>query len=191
MTTRNPVPQATYPTDTATTAGVQAKMLAVLRVGTGLVFLWAFIDKLFGLGYATPGAKAWIAGGSPTKGFLGSVDVGPFQSAFHAIAGTWWADWLFMLGLAGVGIAVTLGVALRVSAIAGTVMMLLMWLAEFPPAMVTADGSPAGSSNPLIDYHVIYAIALIVAAVTYAGNTWGLGRWWANLPAVRDQHWAI
>ena len=46
-------------------------------------------------------------GGSPTKGFLSSVDVGPFTTAFHAIAGTWWADWLFMLGLLGVGVAVT------------------------------------------------------------------------------------
>ena len=27
--------------------------LAVLRVATGLVFLWAFMDKTFGLGYAT------------------------------------------------------------------------------------------------------------------------------------------
>ena len=36
-----------------------------------------------GLGYATPSAKAWIHGGSPTKGFLSSIDVGPFQGTFH------------------------------------------------------------------------------------------------------------
>jgi thiosulfate dehydrogenase [quinone] large subunit len=47
------------------------------------------------------------------------------------------------------------------------------------------------STNPLIDYHVIYAIALIVAALTYAGNTWGLGRWWTALPFVRRHRWAI
>jgi thiosulfate dehydrogenase [quinone] large subunit len=191
MTTRNPVPQG-HPTEIApAVGGAQAKALAVLRIATGLVFLWAFLDKLFGLGYATPAAKAWIAGGSPTKGFLSSVAVGPFDTAFQAIAGAWWANWLFMLGLAGVGIAVTLGVALRVSAIAGSVMMLMMWLAEFPPDRFASDGTPSGSTNPLIDYHVIYAIALIVAALTYAGNTWGLGRWWAELPFVRRQHWAI
>jgi thiosulfate dehydrogenase (quinone) large subunit len=191
MTTRNPVPQG-HPTETApAVGGAQAKALAVLRIATGLVFLWAFIDKLFGLGYATPAAKAWIAGGSPTKGFLSSVAVGPFDTAFQAIAGAWWANWLFMLGLAGVGIAVTLGVALRFSAIAGSVMMLMMWLAEFPLDRFAADGTPSGSTNPLIDYHIIYAIALIVVAVTYAGNTWGLGRWWAELPFVRRQHWAI
>jgi thiosulfate dehydrogenase (quinone) large subunit len=190
MTTSHIAPQHDDVTTTAP-GSPAARALAVLRIATGLVFLWAFLDKTFGLGYATAGAKAWIAGGSPTKGFLGSVDVGPFQSAFHAIAGTWWADWLFMLGLLGLGIAVTAGVALRISAIAGTVMMLLMWLAEFPPAMVTADGSPAGSSNPLIDYHVIYAIALVALALTAAGRTWGLGRRWAELPLVQRNHWAV
>jgi thiosulfate dehydrogenase [quinone] large subunit len=106
--------------------------LAVLRIATGFIFVWAFLDKTFGLGYATPAARAWINGGSPTKGFLGSVEVGPFQSAFHAIAGAAWADWLFMLGLLGVGVAVIAGIAMRVSAVAGTIMMALMWLAEFP-----------------------------------------------------------
>jgi thiosulfate dehydrogenase (quinone) large subunit len=176
---------------TTTGSGSAEKALAVLRISTGLVFLWAFLDKTFGLGYATPGERAWITGGSPTKGFLGSVEVGPFQSAFQAIAGAWWADWLFMLGLLGIGVAVTAGVALRVSAIAGAVMMLLMWLAEFPPATVTADGSPAGSSNPLVDYHVIYAIVLVVLALTLAGRTWGLGRRWAGLPLVQRNHWAL
>jgi thiosulfate dehydrogenase (quinone) large subunit len=190
MTTSHIAPQHDDITTTAPSSPA-TKALAVLRIATGLVFLWAFLDKAFGLGYATTATKAWIAGGSPTKGFLGSVDVGPFQSAFHAIAGTWWADWLFMLGLLGVGLAVTAGVALRISAIAGTVMMLLMWLAEFPPALLTADGSPAGSSNPLIDYHVIYAIALITLALTAAGRTWGLGRRWAELPTVQRNHWAI
>jgi len=140
-------------------ATAPAKALAVLRIATGLVFLWAFLDKLSGLGYATPTAKAWINGGSPTKGFLSSVDVGPFDTAFHAIA--------------------------------GTVMMLMMWLAEFPPDRFTTAGEPSMSTNPLIDYHVIYAIALIVIALTYAGNTWGLGQKWAALPIVQRQHWTI
>jgi len=42
-----------------------ARALAVLRITTGFVFLWAFLDKTFGFGYATPSAKAWIHGGSP------------------------------------------------------------------------------------------------------------------------------
>jgi thiosulfate dehydrogenase [quinone] large subunit len=163
-----------------------AKALAVLRVATGFVFLWAFLDKTFGLGYSTPSAKAWIHGGSPTKGFLASVDVGPFQSAYHSIAGTWWADWLFMLGMLGVGVALITGVGLRVAAGAGGLIMAMMWFAEFPFAQHTSAGDPSGSTNPLTDYHFIYAAVLLVLAFTYAGDTWGLGRLWARLPFVHD-----
>lgn len=163
--------------------------LTALRIGMGVVFLWAFLDKTFGLGYATGAAKAWIHGGSPTTGFLGAVDVGPLQTAFHAMAGAWWADWLFMLGMAGVGVAVLAGVALRPAAVAGTVLMALMWLAEFPLAQLAADGTPAGSTNPLVDYHVIYALALIAVAATDGGRYWGLGDRWARLPIVRDHGW--
>jgi len=160
-----------------------AKALAVLRITTGLVFLWAFLDKTFGFGYATPAAKAWIHGGSPTKGFLASVDAGPLQGFFHTIAGNPVADWGFMLGMLGIGLALVLGIGLRVAAVAGAAMMALMWLAEWPPAK--------GSSNPLIDYHVIYAISAITVALTYAGHTWGLGRRWAALPLVQKNRWLI
>ncbi|MER7365496.1 hypothetical protein ABT353_22580, partial [Nonomuraea wenchangensis] len=43
---------------------------AAARISIGWVFLWAFLDKTFGWGFATPAAKAWINGGSPTTGFL-------------------------------------------------------------------------------------------------------------------------
>ncbi len=168
-----------------------ARALAVLRVATGFVFLWAFLDKTFGFGYATPAAKSWIHGGSPTKGFLASVDVGPFQSAYHAIAGTWWANWLFMLGLLGIGVALIAGIGLRAAAAAGTVMMAMMWFAEYPLARHTATGAPSASSNPLTDYHFVYAAVLIVLAVTYAGHVWGLGRRWARLPLVQRHRWLI
>jgi thiosulfate dehydrogenase [quinone] large subunit len=165
------------------------KALAVLRVAIGFVFLWAFLDKTFGLHYSTPSARAWIHGGSPTKGFLSSVEVGPFTSMFHSMAGNVLIDWLFMLGMLGIGVAVILGVALRLSAVAGFVIMALMWFAEFPLAQHTNSGAPSGSTNPITDYHFIYAVALIALAATYAGNTWGFGKVWARLPFVRDHAW--
>lgn len=168
-----------------------AKALAVLRIATGFVFLWAFLDKTFGLGYSTPWAKAWINGGSPTKGFLSSVDVGPFQSAYHSMAGTWWANWLFMLGMLGVGVALIAGVALRASAAAGVLIMAMMWLGEYPLAQHTSAGAPSASTNPLTDYHFIYAVVLVVLAAAYAGHRWGLGRIWARLPFVQNHRWLI
>jgi thiosulfate dehydrogenase [quinone] large subunit len=169
---------------------VTGAALAVLRIATGFVFLWAFLDKTFGLHYATGAGKGWIHGGSPTKGFLSSVDVGPFQSLFHSMAGTWWANGLFMLAMLGIGLAVMAGVALRASAVAGVLVLAMMWFAEFPLAQTTSAGAPSMSSNPLVDYHVIYAISLVVLAVTAAGSTWGWGRTWARLPFVRDHSWA-
>jgi thiosulfate dehydrogenase (quinone) large subunit len=168
-----------------------AKFLAVFRVVLGFEFLWAFADKTLGLGYATPAARAWIHGGSPTKGFLSRVAVGPLEGTFHAIAGAAWADWLFMLGLLGIGLALVFGIGLRIAAVSGTLMMLLMWAAEWPLAKVTSAGEPTMSTNPIVDYHLIYALALIALALTYAGHTWGLGRLWAKLPFVQHNRWLI
>lgn len=84
-----------------------------------------------------------------------------------------------MLGMLGVGLAVMLGMGIRVAAVAGSIIMAMMWVAEWPPTQ--------GSSNPLIDYHVIYALSLIVIAVTLAGDTWGVGRWWGRV--VRNAAW--
>lgn len=162
-----------------------SRWLAGLRLSTGFIFLWAFLDKTLGLGYATQSDEAWIDGGSPTEGFLSGVAVGPLESTFHDWAGQAWADWLFMVALAAIGIAVVLGVGLRVAAVSGTVMMALMWAAEWPPARHTSSGELSMSNNPLVDYHVIYAVALIVIAVTYAGDRWGLGRTWGRLPIVQ------
>ncbi|MEV8433256.1 hypothetical protein [Streptomyces chartreusis] len=175
--------------EVAVTASVAAHALASLRLLTGFVFLWAFLDKTFGFGYATPSGKGWIDGGSPTKGFLSGVAAGPMESTFHDWAGAMWADWLFMPGLLGVGLALILGIGLRLAAIAGTLMMALMWVAEWPPAKHLSDGSPSMSTNPFADYHVVYAVVLIALAAVGAGAVWGLGRAWARLPFVNRNPW--
>jgi len=167
------------------------KFLAVFRVLLGFEFLWAFLDKTFGFGYATPAARAWINGGSPTKGFLSNVAVGPFESTFHAWAGAPWADWTFMLGLLGIGVALILGIGLRIAAVSGTLMMVMMWAAEWPLAKFTSAGEPSMSTNPIVDYHIIYALGLIALALTYAGHTWGLGKLWAKLPFVQRNRWLL
>lgn len=173
----------TTPADAGPTPA--APWLATLRIATGFIFLWSFLDKVFGLGYAVESERAWVNGGSPTEGFLRSISVGPLESTFHGWAGQAWADWLFMAGLAGVGIAALLGVGLRIAAVSGTVMLAFLWAAQWPPAQHTSAGEPSGSNNPLIDQHVIYALVLILLAVTQAGDHWGLGRRWGQLPLVR------
>jgi thiosulfate dehydrogenase [quinone] large subunit len=63
--------------------------------------------------------------------------------------------------------------------------MVFMYLAEW---VFTPN---AASTNPLVDYHIIYALALIVVAVFAAGDTWGLGKTWKSLPIVQKYTWLI
>lgn len=157
------------------TAGHRAYwyLLAATRLSLGFVFLWAFLDKAFGLGRSTPADKAWIEGGSPTEGFLANAPTGPFESLFKGMAGEVWADWLFMFGLAGVGGALILGIGMRIAAVSGAALMLMMWAAVLPP-----------ENNPVVDDHVVYALVLGVLALAGAGKTLGLGRFWERIPLV-------
>ena len=189
----------THTTDVASTATVDdqvvtpfaARALAVLRIAFGLTFLWAFFDKLLALGFATGrsvnpetgaetvdrfGDAAWINGRSPTEGFLKFGADGPFKDFYNDIAGAAWADWLFMLGLLGIGLALTLGIGMRLAAIAGALLYLLMWTVVLPP-----------ENNPVLDDHILGAITLVALAALNAGNTWGLGRTWSSTDLVKSR----
>ena len=126
------------------------------------------------LGRATVDGRGWLEGGSPTEGFLTKGTAGPFKGAYESIAGAGWADALFMLGLLGIGVALLLGVAMRIAAASGALLLVLMWTAVLPPA-----------NNPFMDDHLIYAMVLGILALTGAGHTLGLGRRWEALPIVQ------
>src|SRR6476469_89500 len=148
--------------------------LAVIRLSLGWVFLWAFMDKMWGLGHDTTSAAAWVNGGNPTAGFLGKATSGPFASAYQSIAGDTWVNVLFMAALAGIGIALILGVAMRIAAVAGALLTVLMWTAVLPPA-----------NNPFMDDHLIYAMVFVLLALAGAGHTLGLGGYWERLSLVK------
>jgi thiosulfate dehydrogenase [quinone] large subunit len=176
VTSGDTASQATAtPTSTPTTGGPAARALAVLRIAFGLTFLWAFVDKLLALGFSTGydetgkldrfGDAAWINGASPTEGFLKFGADGPFQGFYNSIAGAALVDWLFMLGLLGIGLALTLGIATRLACAAGAILYLMMWTVVLPP-----------ENNPVLDDHILGAISLVVLALLNAGDTWGLGK---------------
>jgi thiosulfate dehydrogenase (quinone) large subunit len=145
--------------------------VAAARFLLGFVFLWAFFDKLFGWHYGTPSSEAWIHGGSPTKSYLSGVH-GPFAGLFHAMAGHVWVDWLFMIGLAGIGLALVLGIAVRIAVVAGTLLLLLMWAASLPI-----------HSNPFVDEHILYIALLWIIFFGYRNQVLSLGAWWRAGPA--------
>ncbi len=167
-------PAAAAPAPAARRTRFADYVWAVTRISLGWVFLWAFLDKTFGLGFATPAENAWLEGGSPTTGYLANAPTGPFQSFYNGLAGAAWADWLFMIGLLAVGVALILGIGVRIAAAAGVLMLVLMWTAVLPPA-----------NNPFMDDHLIYAMVLIGLAAVNAGAVIGLGKWWADTALVR------
>ncbi len=151
-------------------------LFAILRVFMGWIFLWPFLDKLFGLGFSTASENAWILGISPTYGFLAMATKGPFSPIFKAIAGNFFIDWIFMIGLLFVGICLILGVAKKISCYSGVLMLLLMWLAVLPP-----------EHNPVIDEHIIYGLMLII--LTKMKTPYSLSSWWSSLKIVKKNKW--
>ncbi len=85
------------------------------------------------------------------------------------MAGNPLVDMLFMVGLLGLGLALLLGIGLKVAGLTGPLLMALMWLAQLPPA-----------TNPFMDNHLIYAMVLALLPLVKAGHTFGLGEWWAK-----------
>lgn len=151
--------------------------LAVTRLLLGFVFLWAFFDKLLGLGIGTPAERAWLAGGSPTTGFLKGVE-GPFADFFSSLSGVVVADWLFMAGLLGIGVALVFGVAVRLAAWSGALMMVLLWAASLPL-----------ENNPVVDDHIVYAVVLLVIAWALPQQKLSLAKWWQSQSFVKKNAW--
>lgn len=123
--------------------------ITTMRLVLGFIFIWAFIDKLFGLGISTTPEKAWIAGGSPTSGFLANAVHGPLAGFFHSLAGVPFIDWLFMGGLLFIGGTLLMNKYVKWGAIAGMLMLGLMYLALLFP-----------DNNPFIDEHIVYIVIL-------------------------------
>jgi thiosulfate dehydrogenase [quinone] large subunit len=163
-----------------------SRALATLRIAFGITFLWAFFDKLLALGFHTGydqegnldrfGDAAWINGASPTEGFLtfGVPADNPFKGFFNALAGSAVVDWLFMLGLLGIGVTLLLGIGMRIGTAAGALMYAFMYAAVLPL-----------ENNPVVDDHLVGIIVMAVLALGAAGTTWGLGHWWNRQDIVQ------
>ncbi len=154
-----------------------------LRLLLGWSFLWAFLDKFFGLGFATCRAAdgpsidfgcdaAMVNGGSPTYGYLNFATEGSHTgflfdwmapSAPDAIN---LADVGFMAVLLFGGLALMLGVAVRTAAIGGAVLMAFMFLA----------GDVWPENNPINSSHIVEMVAFLGIATVGAGP-FALQRW--------------
>ncbi|HEU4355586.1 MAG TPA: hypothetical protein VFT27_08360 [Actinomycetota bacterium] len=163
-----------------------AYAFGLARISLGFVFLWAFVDKAFALGFSTGRLEdgtidffgkgaAWLNGGSPTEGVLTYATRGPLAGFFHGLAGAAWVDWVYMLSMLLIGVALILGVATRLAAIGGAIWMGLFYLAT----------AIKPEFNPVVDEHVVYALVLVGLAAIGAGRYLGLQERWNRLAIVR------
>lgn len=163
-----------------------------LRLLLGWSFLWAFLDKFFGLGFATCRAgdsssidfgcdAAMINGGSPTFGFLTFATPGSHTGdlfdwmAPSASDSINLADIAFMAVLLLGGVALMVGIGVRIAAIGGAVLMAFMFFA----------GDVWPDNNPINSSHVIEMVAFLGIATVGAGK-FSLQRWFDDsFPALR------
>lgn len=147
----------------------------LLRIALGFIFIWAFFDKVFGLGFSTTSGKAWLDGVSPTYGFLTNATHGPFASIYQSIAGNPIVDWLFMFGLLFVGITLIFGIMTKIGSLSGIIMLFLMYTAASLPPV----------TNPILDEHIIYILIIAGFIIVNAGDCLGFGKWWGNVSLVK------
>lgn len=193
MATPPAAPTEAHSTSRALTTG--RTFLSLTRISIGFIFLWAFLDKLIGLGFSTCRQednsievmceRAWLSGGAITKGYLGS-STGPFADFFISLGDQRWTDWVFMIGLAGVGLALMLGIGTKVAMYAGPAMLLMMYVSHAWP------GAGANTTNPFLDDHIIYGLAIIgIVLVETERQSIGLGTAWRKVPFVAKRGWLV
>lgn len=141
----------------------QKVSIFLLRITMGWLFFYAGITKLID---PTWSAAGYLKG---AKTFIGlyhwmlSPDILPIINMLN--------EW----GLTLIGVALLVGIFARISAIFGTILMLLYYfpVLEFPYI---------GSYSYLVDEHIVYAAAFLVLASLRAGRIWGLEPWCLTLP---------
>lgn len=164
---------------------IDQKVLGILRIAMGFTFLWPFLDKLFGLGFGTAPENSWLAGASPTQGFLNYYGVNqnsPFAFLFSDTLGSMYqlVDIVYMGMLLVTGICLIAGVFVRLSSIATIIFMVSIYLSQWiiNPALGTTV------YNPLVDDHIIYILILAVFIFIPVGKYLGLGERWSKFSLV-------
>ena len=148
--------------------------IAILRIGVGIIFLWAGLEKIFApeprsaagfLQFGTGGSLGWpfvtgdVAEGTifnPTQGFWAGLATN--EGAMSVI------NVLVPFGQLGIGVGLILGLLTRFSAAMGTLMMLFFFLAAWD------------FEFGIVNQHLTYALVTAFLGLVGAGNYFGLDR---------------
>lgn len=147
---------------------LQRSLIAFLRIAIGWTFLYAGITQVFD--------PSWSAAGflthTKTFHFLFAGFAAPEALPLTNVLVSW--------GHLLIGLSLVFGLLTRVGGVLGTLLMLVYWLAHMDFPYVE---SPL---NFLIDFHVVYAGALVYLMTRHAGQIAGLDRWLGELAFVRE-----
>ena len=90
------------------------------------------------------------------------------------MAGSEAVEWMFMLGLLGIGLPLLLGIVVRIAGSIGIMMYALMYTALITP-----------QNNPFLDDHIVDIIIMAGLVLAAAGSPIGLGKLWVRIPLVK------
>ena len=146
--------------------------IALLRVGVGIIFLWAGLEKLMApepfdasgfLQFGTTGSLGWpFVTGEPPEGAIYNpthdfwVALSENETAMRII------NFLVPFGQLGIGVGLILGLFTRFSAAMGTLMMLFFFVAAWD------------FEFGIVNQHLTYALVTGFLGLIGSGNYYGL-----------------
>lgn len=145
------------------------RMVAVLRMAVGFIFLTAGIEKLLLTegGFSAAGFLKFGTAGTPVLASAAEkVIYNPTHDFWVALAGNAAAmnviNVLVVAGQIGIGVALILGLATRFASAMGTLMMLIFFVAAWE------------FEFGIVNQHLTYALVTATLGVLGAGRVWGL-----------------
>jgi thiosulfate dehydrogenase (quinone) large subunit len=146
--------------------------VAVLRIGVGIIFLWAGLEKVIGGGgaWSAAGFLSFATGGTLGWPFVGEAVEGVVYNPTHDM----WVvfsenstamgiiDMLVPWGQIGIGVSLILGLLTRFGAAMGTLMMLLFFVAAWD------------FQFGIVNQHLTYALVTFFLGYIGSGNFYGL-----------------
>lgn len=140
----------------------QRALIALTRLALGVLFFYAGITKVLNPAWSAAGYLTGAKNFTGLYAWLASPSILPIVNFLN--------EW----GLTLLGVSLILGIAVRLSATLGAILMILYYL-------------PLGFPYPnahafLVDEHIVYALALLLLGNLRAGRVWGLENWCAKLP---------
>jgi len=163
--------------------------IAVLRIGVGIIFLWAGLEKLMApepfsaagfLQFGTAGSLGWpfvtgeVVEGTifnPTQAFWAGLAANDASMSVINI--------LVPFGQVGIGIGLILGLLTRFSAAMGTLMMLFFFVAAWD------------FEFGIVNQHLTYALVTAFLGLIGAGNFYGLDGMFGESAPTWIRRWLL